>query len=81
MSAGLWLLLDGEKLSLRAQPRRASLGVLCLLLALYQFGLTFFGGSYTAYGYGMMAFAFFFRPCAWPLTARPIICLFTWRCR
>ncbi len=58
MSAGLWLLLDGEKLSLRAQPRRASLGALCLLLALYQFGLTFFGGSYTAYGYGMMAFAF-----------------------
>ena len=32
--------------------------MLCLLLALYQFGLTFFGGSYTAYGYGMMAFAF-----------------------
>lgn len=58
MSVGLWLLLDGEKLSLRAQPRRASLGALCLLLALYQFGLTFFGGSYTAYGYGMMAFAF-----------------------
>ena len=26
MSVGLWLLLDGEKLSLRAQPRRASLG-------------------------------------------------------
>ena len=58
MSAGLWLMLSGEKLSLRAQPRRASLGALCLLLALYQFGLTFFGGSYTAYGYGMMAFAF-----------------------
>lgn len=58
MSVGLWLLLNGEKLSLRAQPRRASLGALCLLLALYQFGLTFFGGSYTAYGYGMMAFAF-----------------------
>ena len=38
MSVGLWLLLDGEKLSLRAQPRRASLGALCLLLALYQFG-------------------------------------------
>lgn len=58
MSGGLWLLLSGEKLSLRSQPRRTSLGALCLLLALYQFGLTFFGGSYSAYGYGMTAFAF-----------------------
>lgn len=58
MSGGLWLLLSGEKLSLRSRPRSTSLGALCLLLALYQFGLTFFGGNYTAYGYGMMAFAF-----------------------
>lgn len=58
MSGGLWLLLSGEKLSLRSRPRSTSLGALCLLLALYQFGLTFFGGSYSAYGYGMTAFAF-----------------------
>ena len=58
MSGGLWLLLSGETPSLRSQPRRSALGALCLLLALYQFGLTFFGGNYTAYGYGMMAFAF-----------------------
>lgn len=58
MSGGLWLLLSGEKLSLRSQPHRSALGVLCLLLALYQFILTFFGGNYTAYGYGMMAFSF-----------------------
>lgn len=58
MSGGLWLLLSGETPSLRSQPRRSTLGALCLLLALYQFGLTFFGGNYTAYGYGMMAFAF-----------------------
>lgn len=60
MSGGLWLLLSGEKSSLRSQLRRTSLGSVCLLLALYQFGLTFFGGSYSAYGYGMMAFAFLF---------------------
>ena len=58
MSGGLWLLLSGETPSLRSQPRRSALGALCLLLALYQFCLTFFGGNYTAYGYGMMAFAF-----------------------
>lgn len=58
MSGGLWLLLSGETPSLRSQPRRSAMGALCLLLALYQFGLTFFGGNYTAYGYGMMAFAF-----------------------
>lgn len=58
MSGGLWLLLSGETPSLRSQPRRSALGALCLLLALYQFGLTFFGGNYTAYGYGMMAFSF-----------------------
>ena len=58
MSGGLWLLLSGETPSLRSRPRSTSLGALCLLLALYQFGLTFFGGSYSAYGYGMTAFAF-----------------------